>query len=817
MKENVLSNTGISFRGQNFDVDAIKNQADRELESIKAGIDRFDNNYTRAAKDDRAGDSKQARSVAKPYINAMAELITDHMLEQETSKKKKTQIYNLLHDAKPVVLSGLTLSCILAEAAKMRKDAVVIDYNDEQDQEDHSVLKRNALAAKIAQRVQTERHLETVYENNPKWFDHLTTQTDYVGSRLSPDALSDALEKIVDIPLMKNWTDVEKSKVGHVLLDWAIMVGFVSEDTFRNKQKTTAIIVLSPLVQDNLERLIQEAALLRPTLRPMICKPLDWSTASNGGYLTHRVPLVKRFMSDEHKKRINNETGKAVYQAINAAQSTPWLINEKMCEVVQWCFDENKEIAGLTGTKAATTSLRISTSRALQIADDLKGKGEFYFPHNMDYRGRLYPMPETFHPQATKPIKSMMQFSDAGEKLTDEDFGNVFWLKMHVATCAGAGPNNPFAGIDRHGKKTPVVTSDKTSIEDRVKWTERNQKKITRIVADYQGTFDEWKDFDDPFNFLAAAFELVAFWNGEDVYSRVSINFDGSCSGLQHVAALFKDEKGGEAVNLVPGLDRKDVYEQVMKETIRRLKKSDPQVNVGTEKGPEMKDGGDLAALLSRNVTKRPTMTYTYGSDAQGMVKQVQEQLPDEHHAVHQKIALFIYNAIEGTCPGAALARDWLQEIAKEAARNGKAMVWTTPDGLPVEHLAFVQKMERPEYYLNGKRRQPAIIVDTPKISSNRMKNGASPHLVHSLDATHLRMVALAARNAGMPVGLIHDSFGTNSTNAQKLFNLIRAQFVTLYQQPVLENLMKEFGVDTCPPVGKLDIAGIAKTEFSFA
>lgn len=38
---------------------------------------------------------------------------------------------------------------------------------------------------------------------------------------------------------------------------------------------------------------------------------------------------------------------------------------------------------------------------------------------------------------------------------------------------------------------------------------------------------------------------------------------DGSCNGLQHYAALGRDEKGGQMVNLTPSLQRQDVYQGV--------------------------------------------------------------------------------------------------------------------------------------------------------------------------------------------------------------------------------------------------------------
>lgn len=43
---------------------------------------------------------------------------------------------------------------------------------------------------------------------------------------------------------------------------------------------------------------------------------------------------------------------------------------------------------------------------------------------------------------------------------------------------------------------------------------------------------------------------------------------DGSCNGLQHYAALGRDQVGGESVNLVPFNAPKDVYSDVVEEVL---------------------------------------------------------------------------------------------------------------------------------------------------------------------------------------------------------------------------------------------------------
>lgn len=42
--------------------------------------------------------------------------------------------------------------------------------------------------------------------------------------------------------------------------------------------------------------------------------------------------------------------------------------------------------------------------------------------------------------------------------------------------------------------------------------------------------------------------------------SHLPVHMDGSCNGLQHYAALGRDEAGGKAVNLLPSDKPQDVY-----------------------------------------------------------------------------------------------------------------------------------------------------------------------------------------------------------------------------------------------------------------
>lgn len=64
-----------------------------------------------------------------------------------------------------------------------------------------------------------------------------------------------------------------------------------------------------------------------------------------------------------------------------------------------------------------------------------------------------------------------------------------------------------------------------------------------------------WQQADSPWQLLAVCYDLQAALSSgdpESYCSKLPVHQDGSCNGLQHYAALGRDEKGGRAVNLLP-------------------------------------------------------------------------------------------------------------------------------------------------------------------------------------------------------------------------------------------------------------------------
>ena len=106
----------------------------------------------------------------------------------------------------------------------------------------------------------------------------------------------------------------------------------------------------------------------------------------------------------------------------------------------------------------------------------------------------------------------------------------------------------------------------------------------------------------------------------ENFISHLPVHQDGSCNGLQHYAALGRDEYGGKQVNLLPSERPEDVYAEVAK-LVEKMCERD------AANGVEIAQ--QLLGKVSRKVVKQTVMTLVYGVTFIGGRKQISEQLDD--------------------------------------------------------------------------------------------------------------------------------------------------------------------------------------------
>ncbi len=177
--------------------------------------------------------------------------------------------------------------------------------------------------------------------------------------------------------------------------------------------------------------------------------------------------------------------------------------------------------------QTSLASKRISAAKTLYLAEKYAKEEAFYFPHQLDFRGRAYPMSAYLTPQGTDLAKGLLLFA-AGKPLGES---GSRWLAVHLANCWG---------------------EDKVSMADRAAWTEAHQGQI---LASAENPLDclWWTGADKPCQFLAACFEWAGCReHGPDHISCLPVAMDGTCNGLQIFSLMLRDEVGGRAVNLLP-------------------------------------------------------------------------------------------------------------------------------------------------------------------------------------------------------------------------------------------------------------------------
>tara|TARA_B110000858_G_scaffold198522_1_gene266167 strand:- start:6209 stop:8446 length:2238 start_codon:yes stop_codon:yes gene_type:complete len=716
------------------------------------------------------------------------EIIKANMVEMESALAEFIDAQELVRRKAPasLLLKGLNLEAVVYMALKSIVNIL------------GGSTKTTSTAYTIGRSISNAITLELMGEDEDnkglvKHFDKVAKRTTGNDAR-KDEAVEDSIVYFVK---SQHWSDDQQLKVGATLLQLAIKVGLITEKTVGKAKQSYNTVVPTDKTMEMID-VLNLCPEFGAVYLPMVVEPDDWDEFGNGGYHTLRTPFVKtRF--DGHTEALDRaDVAKmdTVRQSVSIIQQTSWRVHSGLLEVAQAAFDLGMNIKGLPfdydDSKAKRMGLRVGSMTALTLAQEFKVYPEIWFPHSLDWRGRVYPMPTGLTPQGTKLSKALLSFAD-GKPITDE--GEQF-LAIHIANQFG---------------------EDKLPLADRVEWVHDNSDKILEVAAEPFGEHQAWWiGSDNPWGFLRACFEWAGYLEDpEGFLGTMPIAFDGSCSGLQHFSAMFLDEIGGRSVNLLPGLERQDIYQMVTNAVLETLSASDDDIAqqwVGS-------------GLIDRTLMKRPTMTYGYSSEVPGMSNQIREELDhkaksvfggDTHSACLQ-LAKVTFAEIEALVVKAAEAKGWLQDSVKSAEGG---VSWNTPDGLPVVQKYMAKKQKRLAITVEGKRLQNRFQVATDKVNPRKMASSISPNVIHSLDATHIRMVAIAAEHEGIhSLAMIHDSFGCHAADAPRFFNLIREEFVVLYSGDVAKELNEDLsgGAVTLPGMGDLDLLGVINTDFSFA
>lgn len=667
---------------------------------------------------------------------------------------------------------------------------------------------------------------------------------------------------------LDRWTITEKFQTGLVLTRLFIeSTGLIEfEDVYMKNKHLKYLIPANQLVAW-MEQTNAKLELLQPFFLPMICKPKEWTSVLDGGYISpylKRNKLVKN-NSKEYLQKLETMEMPIVYEAINHLQNTEWQINRRLLDTVNKLWEEGRAVAELPDREdeplipypypelnkedaktpeqvevikkwkrdtyeihkrnVAKRSNRILVSQILRIANQFQRYDKIYFPHQMDFRGRLYPIPVLLQPQGTDLAKGLLHFT-RGKPV---DKNSVKWLEIHGANVYGY---------------------DKESYEERVRWTREHSSEIQSYA---QNPLQDrgWAEADKPFQFLAFCFEYDDYLNNPNSFtSHIPIQLDGTCNGLQHYSALLRDEVGGRAVNLINAQKPSDIYAKVAERLEEKLNET---INISNTSNDMFSSAlnvctGSFATHwlelgINRKLTKRPVMVLPYGGTLLSCREYIGEYLTDNYSPnflwkhfgtgntpnecifqVSTWLSKYLWGAINDTLKAATVGMAYLRKVARVVTKEKHFLEWLTPAGLLVRqaYKSRKKKMIRTELY--GSIIKTTVNIDQESLDVQRQLNGICPNFIHSLDASCLMLYLLKCKKAGIDAFMtVHDCYGTWASDTDTSAKLLREAFVEVYKQPILENFTEDITKDIentelpkLPEKGKLDIEEVLKSDYFF-
>ncbi|CAJ1835798.1 unnamed protein product [Sphenostylis stenocarpa] len=252
-------------------------------------------------------------------------------------------------------------------------------------------------------------------------------------------------------------------------------------------------------------------------------------------------------------KRAPRKQLEPVFEALDTLGHTKWRVNKKVLSVVDRIWASGGRLADLvdrddvplpdepdTDDEAKIKkwkwkvksvrkenrerySQRCDIELKLAVARKMKDEEGFYYPHNVDFRGRAYPMHPHLNHLGSDLCRGVLEFAD-GRPLGKS---GLQWLKIHLANLYAGGV-------------------DKLSHEGRLVFTENHFEDIFDSADKPLEGRRWWLKAEDPLQCLAVCITLTEALKSpspETFISHIPVHQDGSCNGLQHYAALGRDKR----------------------------------------------------------------------------------------------------------------------------------------------------------------------------------------------------------------------------------------------------------------------------------
>jgi DNA-directed RNA polymerase len=445
-------------------------QAKLEADAIHDGIVR----YSQSREYQLATDSRPVRDLIGNSLKSLADAILQEQVALKTSERPKLPKY------------GTPLLAINHEKLALITLGTLLNAISRSEFDEGLEPRITSVAYEIGQRCRLERIFDRLRRR------HVNVAQDLLSRNRSRHARRRAEELARKLDDDDDWAKNFRSHhLGEKLIALAVEFAYFDgqpvfelrtvREGYDKRTKTTHKVALTTAASDWIGS--HEAALAslpNPVYTPMIMPPRPWTSLSGGGYLLTPLNLLKRKANRRAQQLLETADLAVVFSAVNALQSTAYRINKDIYRTMRSAWDAGNLVFGLRThapeqlpprlpddadpteieerkqerADAFNLNNRIKGFRKvmafrLSLAERLLDEPRFYFPYQLDHRGRAYPVPQLWTAPATDT-----SISAPWDAIRSADAQQTWFRPRPPRTFIRKSPM-PSAGVSSATPKTP--------------------------------------------------------------------------------------------------------------------------------------------------------------------------------------------------------------------------------------------------------------------------------------------------------------------------------------------------------------------------
>lgn len=573
---------------------------------------------------------------------------------------------------------------------------------------------------------------------------------------------------------------------------------------------------------------------------------------------------------------ISPETHPSLFENLNKSQRLGWIVKQELVKIQKWALAARlpafDEIWKQVNPEARLSKLR-EANAILSMAEAL-GSSIFYHKYYYDFRGRKYPATAYLHEQGSEVAKAILRpaiYKPIGKN-------GYRWLLIalanHWAGSTEAGIKTDKLSLDERAQwstdRLSLLISYGTAPRKHTGWMEADKPWLFLAACMELSAFklyQAWNNNPDDYQFLTnyihyvdgsnnGCQHLAALTLDEIVAEKVNLLHAERPNDLYAFIAEPVWKNIIEEKNTLPEKTVECATSYVnklisMKSTIVAAGTGTDERKLGVERLKAYKEANtwlEYAACSvfwstitdpkwKRKLVKRNVMTLPYGGTPYGLGQQQIDDAKkhgiDVLHAMEHKWGSYLGRLVYTTCKSVIKRPMQLLAIFEEAGVNaekrGEFLSWTVPlTKFPVvqNYVKGVVKKLWVQYgppigpklntgYYENTLQLAVMFVEETEPAKNKQSQGASPNIIHSLDAAHLTAVV---DKADFPISTVHDSFGALLPDVDTLRALVLTSFYELYALDPLKLLLEQL-FEEPPQVekGSYSLTSILSATYAFS